>query len=147
MRRVLSYIDIGKADATLAHGGGQVLRETGGYFVEPTIFTDVKQDCRICQEEIFGPVLSVVDFDDPADAIRMANDSQYGLAAAVWSRDISTALRTARQLESGIVWVNNWDGDNITVPFGGYKQSGIGRDRSLHAIEKYTEMKMIWVRL
>lgn len=147
MKRVLDYIDIGKSDATLAHGGAQVRQETGGFYVEPTIFTDVKQDCRICQEEIFGPVLSVIDFDDPEEAIAMANDSQYGLAAAVWSKDISTALKTARRLESGIVWVNNWDGCNITVPFGGYKQSGIGRDRSLHALEKYTEMKLIWVRL
>ncbi|SIS69926.1 aldehyde dehydrogenase [Paracoccus saliphilus] len=148
MNRVLGYIGIGKEEgARLIAGGQRVRTESGGYFVEPTVFDDVKNDMRIAQEEIFGPVLATITFKDPEDAVRIANDSIYGLAAAVWTDNINTALNTARRLRAGSVWVNNFDESNVTVPFGGYKQSGIGRDKSLHAIEKYTELKTTWIKL
>ncbi|MBE2274808.1 MAG: aldehyde dehydrogenase [Rhodobacteraceae bacterium] len=148
MNRVLDYIDIGKGEgAKLIAGGQRVRTESGGYFVEPTVFDGVKNGMRIAQEEIFGPVLATIAFKDADDAVRIANDSIYGLAAAVWSDNINTALNTARRLRAGSVWVNNFDESNITMPFGGYKQSGIGRDKSLHAIEKYTELKATWVKL
>lgn len=148
MDRVLDYIDIGqKEGARLLSGGKQALGETGGYFVEPTVFDNVSNSMRIAQEEIFGPVLSTITFADAEEAVRIANDTIYGLAAAVWSDNINTALNTARRLRAGSVWVNNFDESNITVPFGGYKQSGFGRDKSLHALDKYTELKTTWVKL
>ena len=102
---------------------------------------------KITREEIFGPVLSIIRFKDEADAIAMANDSPYGLNAAVWSGNLSRAHRVARALRAGTVHVNSYDEDDITVPFGGYKQSGNGRDKSLHAMEKYTELKTTWIRI
>lgn len=148
MQRVLDYIDIGqKEGAALIAGGKRVRSETGGYFVEPTVFDGVKNGMRIAQEEIFGPVLSTLTFKDADEAVAIANDSIYGLAAAVWSDNINTAINTARRLRAGSVWVNNFDESNITMPFGGYKQSGIGRDKSLHAIDKYTELKATWIKL
>lgn len=148
MDRVLDYIAVGSNEgAQLVFGGGRVLQETGGYYIEPTIFDSVKNDMRIAQEEIFGPVLSVITFKTAEEAVRIANDSIYGLAAAVWSDDINNALNVAKGLRAGSVWVNNFDEGNITVPFGGYKQSGIGRDKSLHAIDKYTELKATWIRI
>jgi acyl-CoA reductase-like NAD-dependent aldehyde dehydrogenase len=101
---------------------------------------------RIAQEEIFGPVLSVISFKDQAEAVRIANDVMYGLAAAVWTRDLNTAHRMSRSLRAGMVYVNCYDDDDITVPFGGFKQSGNGRDKSLHAFDKYTELKTTWIR-
>lgn len=148
MNRVLNYIDVGqKEGAKLIAGGRRVLGSSGGYFVEPTVFDGVKNGMRIAQEEIFGPVLATITFKDADEAVRIANDSIYGLAAAVWSDNVNTAINTARRLRAGSVWVNNFDESNITVPFGGYKQSGIGRDKSLHAIEKYTELKATWIKL
>ncbi|ATU95459.1 aldehyde dehydrogenase [Phyllobacterium zundukense] len=146
--RVLDYIEVGsKEGATLLSGGKQHLTETGGYFVEPTVFDGVTNSMRIAQEEIFGPVLATISFADTDEAVRIANDTIYGLAAAVWTDNIDTALSTARRLRAGSVWVNNFDESNITVPFGGYKQSGFGRDKSLHAIDKYTELKTTWIKI
>lgn len=148
MERVLGYIDKGQSEgAQLALGGERVLAETGGYYIEPTIFDQVSPDHTIAKEEIFGPVLSVIEFADEADALRIANASPYGLAAGLWTRDIGRAHRVARDLRAGSVWVNYWDGGDMTAPFGGYKQSGNGRDKSLHAFDKYTEMKATWINL
>jgi len=148
LTRVLNYIDVGSSEgAKLVAGGRQVRTETGGYYVEPTVFDAVTNNMRIAQEEIFGPVLATLTFRDIGEAVRIANDSLYGLAAAVWTDNLDTALSTARRLRAGSVWVNNFDESNITVPFGGYKQSGIGRDKSLHAIDKYTELKSTWIKI
>ena len=148
MDRVLGYIAKGSAEgAKLALGGTRVMSETGGYYIEPTVFEDVAHEMTISQEEIFGPVLSAITFDSEQDAVRIANDSPYGLAAGVWTSDLSRAHRVARKLRAGSVWVNYWDGGDMTAPFGGYKQSGNGRDKSLHAFSKYTEVKATWINL
>ncbi|MGN2410727.1 aldehyde dehydrogenase [Pseudomonas syringae] len=148
MDTVLSYIEAGHTDgAKLVAGGKRILQETGGTYVEPTIFDGVNNAMRIAQEEIFGPVLSVLTFDSAEEAIQIANDTQYGLAAAVWTSNISKAHLTARALRAGSVWVNQYDGGDMTAPFGGFKQSGNGRDKSLHAFDKYTELKSTWIKL
>ena len=147
MDRVLGFIESGQSEgARVRIGGRRALADSGGYFIEPTVFDDVDSAMTIAQEEIFGPVLSVITVEGFRDAVRVANDTPYGLAAAVWTRDISKALEASRMLRAGTVWVNCYDDDDITVPFGGYKQSGIGRDKSLHALEKYTQMKTTWIR-
>lgn len=148
MKRVLSYIEKGKAEgARLALGGERVMTETGGYYVAPTVFDDVAHEMTISKEEIFGPVLSVIAFDDEKEAIRIANDTDFGLAAGVWTSNLSRGHRVAKKLRAGSVWVNYWDGGDMTAPFGGFKQSGNGRDKSLHAFEKYTELKATWINL
>ncbi len=148
MHRVLGYIESGRADgAVLRTGGSQVRQNSGGFYVEPTVFDGVAGSMKIAQEEIFGPVLATLSFKDAADAVRLGNDVIYGLAAAVWTRDLNTAHRMARSLRAGMVYVNCYDADDITVPFGGFKQSGSGRDKSLHAFDKYTELKTTWVDL
>ena len=148
LRTVLGYIEAGHAEgARLVAGGRQVRAETGGYFVEPTVFADVNNQMKIAREEIFGPVMSVIRFKDEAEALALANDSAYGLQASVWSHHINRAHRVARALRAGTVHVNQYDEDDITVPFGGYKQSGNGRDKSLHALDKYTELKTTWLRI
>ncbi len=146
--RVLGYIEAGRAEgASVALGGNRVMTETGGCFIEPTIFSDVQNSMKIAQEEIFGPVLSTISFRNVEEAVAIANDTVYGLAGALWTRDVSTAHKVARQIKAGVVWVNCFDAGDITTPFGGFKQSGFGRDKSMHAMEKYTDLKLIWLQL
>jgi acyl-CoA reductase-like NAD-dependent aldehyde dehydrogenase len=146
LERVTGYLDVGKSEGAEAALGGNRMDRTG-YFVEPTIFTGVRNDMRIAQEEIFGPVVSVIPFKDVDDAIAQGNDTQYGLAAAVWTRDISKAHRAAAALKAGSVWVNCYsEGDNAT-PFGGYKQSGFGRERGEASLDLYTQLKSVVVKL
>ena len=145
---VLGYIESGREQgARLLTGGAAVEPVAGGCYVQPTIFDGVSNDMRIAREEIFGPVLSVLSFSDAAEAVRQANDSLYGLQAAVWTRDLNKAHGVARALRAGTVHVNQYNDDDITVPFGGFRQSGIGRDKSLHAFDKYTELKTTWIRI
>ena len=146
--RVESYIAKGREEgARLVLGGDRPDTELGGYYLNPTIFANVKNSMAIAREEIFGPVLSTITVKDDEEAVRVANDTSYGLAAAVWTRDISRAHRISRKLRAGSVWVNCYDHGDVTVPFGGYKQSGNGRDKSLHALDKYTELKTTWIEL
>jgi gamma-glutamyl-gamma-aminobutyraldehyde dehydrogenase/4-guanidinobutyraldehyde dehydrogenase/NAD-dependent aldehyde dehydrogenase len=148
MRTVLGYIESGRAEgAQLLAGGNQVHEASGGFYVEPTLFDGVDAGMTIAREEIFGPVLSVLGFTDIEEAVRQANATSYGLQAGVWTSHLGKALKTSRALRAGTVHVNQYDGDDITVPFGGYKQSGNGRDKSLHAFDKYTELKTTWIQV
>jgi len=147
-RTVLGYIDSGRSEGAAVLTGGQRVREqTGGCYIEPTVFANVKTGMRIAREEIFGPVLAAITVQDAEEAVRVGNGVEYGLAAAVWTRDIGKAHRIAKALRAGMVYVNCYDADDITVPFGGFKQSGTGRDKSLHAFDKYTELKTTWIDL
>ncbi len=145
--RVRSYQDIGKSEAKVATGGGVPKSFAKGFYVEPTIFYDVNNSARIAREEIFGPVCAVIPFEDEKDAIRIANDSPYGLAAAVWSRDIYKALRMVKALRAGIVWVNHMQPTYVEAPWGGYKQSGFGRELGPWGIEEYLETKQVHINL
>lgn len=146
--RVLSFIESGKREgALLRYGGTRVREETGGCYVAPTVFAGVSATMAIARDEIFGPVLSIMSFGDRDQALHLANETTFGLAGSVWTHNIDVAHSVARQLRVGTVHVNCYDEDDITVPFGGYKQSGNGRDKSLHALEKYTELKTTWIRL
>jgi acyl-CoA reductase-like NAD-dependent aldehyde dehydrogenase len=147
-RTVLGYIDSGRSEgAAVLAGGRRVLEQTGGCYIEPTVFANVSSGMRIAREEIFGPVLAAITVKDAEEAVRVGNGVEYGLAAAVWTRDIGKAHRIAKSLRAGMVYVNCYDADDITVPFGGFKQSGTGRDKSLHAFDKYTELKTTWIDL
>lgn len=145
LERVQSYLDGVRQAGGRVIGGEPVERAGGGAFMRPAILRDIHNGLDAAREEIFGPVLAVIECTDVDEAVRIANDSDYGLAAAVWSDDLSEAHRTARRLRAGTVWVNGYDLATPATPFGGYKQSGIGRDRSLHAFDKYTELKTTWV--
>jgi betaine-aldehyde dehydrogenase len=149
MERVVKYQQIGKGEAKVALGGGRpsAAELQAGYFVEPTIFYDVDNSARIAREEIFGPVMSVIPFDDEADALRIANDTPYGLAAAVWSRDIFKCLRTVKKLQAGIVWVNHMQPTYVEAPWGGYKMSGIGRELGPWGAEEYLQVKQVYINL
>jgi betaine-aldehyde dehydrogenase len=145
--RVTSYLDLGKKEAKVAIGGARPKQFGKGYYVEPTIFYDVDNSARIAREEIFGPVASVIPFDAEADAIRIANDTPYGLAAAVWTRDIYKAFRIVKSLRAGIVWVNHMQPTYVEAPWGGYKQSGFGRELGPWGLEEYLETKQVFVNL
>ena len=148
MQSVLARIEAGvREGARLHHGGRRLHAETGGYYIEPTIFDCASQDLSVVREEIFGPVLAVQRFSTEAQAIALANDSVYGLGAGLWTRSVCRAHRLARRLRAGLVWVNCYADGDISVPFGGVKQSGFGRDKSLHAMEKYTDLKTTWIDL
>jgi acyl-CoA reductase-like NAD-dependent aldehyde dehydrogenase len=149
LETVLRYIESGRSEgASLVAGGERADIGTGkGYFVQPTVFADVRPEMTIAREEIFGPVLAAIEFADLDEAIARANDSQYGLAAGVWTRDIKKAHYVARRLQAGTVWVNTYNVYDTAAPFGGYKQSGFGREMSAHALEHYTQVKSVWVDL
>jgi len=149
MQTVLSYIDLGKKEgAKLIAGGNRVpVNGNQGFFIEPTIFGEVKNDMKIAQEEIFGPVLATLDFDDLDQVIELANNNRYGLAAAVWTNDVKKAHLVSRQLRAGTVWVNTYGLMDAALPFGGYKNSGFGRELGMNAIEHYTEVKTVWMNL
>jgi aldehyde dehydrogenase (NAD+) len=149
MERVLGYIDRGKKDgARLLTGGERTPLNGKGYFVQPTIFDGVEREMTIAQEEIFGPVLAMMTFRDGVEgAADLANATIYGLAAGIWTRDIKKALRTAREIRAGTVWVNTYNMYDAASPFGGFKQSGFGRDLGMHALEGYTQVKSVWVDL
>ncbi len=149
MESVLGYVDAGKREGARLRTGGE-RAEVGdgkGYFLRPAVFDQVENGMKIAQEEIFGPVLAAITFEDEEDAVAQANDSPYGLAAAVWSRDIGRAHRVARRLQAGTVWVNTYNRYDVAAPFGGYKQSGYGRELGVHALEHYTQVKNVWVDL
>jgi gamma-glutamyl-gamma-aminobutyraldehyde dehydrogenase len=148
LARVVDLIATGRSEgARLRCGGERAQPLADGYFLEPTVFDRVTPDMRVAREEIFGPVLSVLTFDTVEEAVALANDSEYGLAAGVWTSDVSTAHRLSRALRAGTVWVNCYEEGDLTVPFGGVRQSGHGRDKSVHALDKYTDLKTTWIRL
>lgn len=149
MNKVLGYIEKGKAEgASLVAGGARSEFGSGkGWFVEPTVFDNVKNDMTIAREEIFGPVLAAITFDDIDEAVREANKTPYGLAAAVWTRDIGKAHRIARRLQAGTVWINTYNNYDPAAAFGGFKMSGYGRELSMHALDSYTQVKSVWVNL
>ena len=148
MNTALDYIATADSQgARRVLGGQRVRKESGGFYVEPTIFDRVAPDSTLAREEVFGPVLGVMSFRTEDEAIALANDTVYGLAAGLWTSNINRALGGARKLKAGLVWVNGWDACDITMPFGGFKQSGFGRDRSLHALHKYADLKSVSVTL
>jgi len=148
LHKDLEFVEVARKEgATLATGGKRILEDTGGYYMEPTVFTGVDAQMTIAQEEVFGPVLSIISFDDAEDAIRIANSTPYGLAAGVWTSNLTTAHRMVAAIRSGVVHVNCYGGAAISLPLGGMKQSGNGYDRSLHALDKFTNLKTAWFSL
>jgi (Z)-2-((N-methylformamido)methylene)-5-hydroxybutyrolactone dehydrogenase len=147
-KKVLEYIAIARSEGATAVLGGEKgsAPECGkGWFVQPTIFTGVRNDMRIAQEEVFGPVLSVIRFKDEAEALRIANDVRFGLAAAVWTKDIGRAIRMSEKLQAGTVWVNTYRAVSFMAPFGGYKDSGLGRENGIDAVREYLQTKSVWI--
>jgi acyl-CoA reductase-like NAD-dependent aldehyde dehydrogenase len=149
MQTVLGYIEKGKAEGAKVVAGGEraSVGNGKGFFVQPTVFDGVRNDMTIAREEIFGPVLATIEFTDVEDAVRQANETPYGLAAAVWTRDIGKAHRVARRLQAGTVWINTYNNYDPAAAFGGYKMSGYGRELSMHALDHYTQVKSVWVNL
>jgi aldehyde dehydrogenase (NAD+) len=150
LEKILSYLDVGRrAGARLRAGGERDLRGTNarGLFVRPTIFDEVRPDMRIAREEIFGPVLCVLPFDDEDEAVRLANDGDFGLAAGLYTRDVSRAHRVAKRLDAGMVFVNRYGCYDFASPFGGFKQSGWGKEMALHSLDAYTRTKSVWIAL
>jgi acyl-CoA reductase-like NAD-dependent aldehyde dehydrogenase len=146
--RVLGYVELSKEEgASVAVGGNRAREESGGYYVEPTVLEGVRSEMRVAQEEIFGPVLSVLEFSEPEEGLKIANSTDYGLAASVWTRDVTKAHRVSKALRAGTVWVNTYDAADIVTPFGGFGQSGLSSDRSLHALDEYTQLKTTWLDL
>jgi acyl-CoA reductase-like NAD-dependent aldehyde dehydrogenase len=144
--RVNSYVSVGVSEgAEIVHGGGRF--DNPGYFVEPTVFGGVSNDMRLAREEIFGPVAALIPFSDMDEAVRIANDTDYGLAAAVATTSVSTAHTLARRLRAGVVWVNTYSELDSAFPFGGFKQSGIGRELGDKSLESFTELKSVFIRL
>jgi acyl-CoA reductase-like NAD-dependent aldehyde dehydrogenase len=144
-KKILDYIDIAKSEGACAVLGGRRAEQFGGYFVEPTIFTGVKNSMRIAQEEVFGPVLAVIPFEDEEDAIAIGNDVVYGLAAGVWTQNMRRALTMARRLQAGTIWINTYRAVSFMSPFGGYKRSGIGRESGREMINEYLQTKSVWI--
>ena len=148
LQRNFAFVDdAARQGARLVYGGERVLQDTGGSYMAPTIFADVARDARLFQEEVFGPVLAVTPFDDEAEAVALANATPYGLASAVWTSNLSRAHRMVRAIRAGVVHVNTYGGADVTVPLGGFGQSGYGRDKSLHAFDAYTDLKTAWIAL
>ena len=147
MDRVLTYVEAGKKDGATLRFGGQRIEGSDGCFVEPTMFQDVTNQMTIAREEIFGPVVSAITVKDLDDAIAIGNDTIYGLAAAVWTSDLNKAFKASAALKAGVVWINAYEAGDITTPFGGFKQSGFGRDKSIHAFDKYSDLKTTWFAL
>jgi gamma-glutamyl-gamma-aminobutyraldehyde dehydrogenase len=147
-RRVLGMIEAGvREGASLAMGGDTPASLSAGAYVNPTLFTQVRPDMSIAREEIFGPVASVIPFDTVDEAISIANDTIYGLAASIWTRDLSTAVRCVRAVQAGVVWVNTFDEGDMTQPFGGFKQSGNAKDNCIDSVRSYMQEKSAWIRL
>jgi aldehyde dehydrogenase (NAD+) len=148
LERVTGYLDIGRREGAKVMSGGSRLsdgRYANGYFVPPTVFADVRDDMRICREEIFGPVVCAIPFDTEAEAIRRANATPFGLGSGVWTRDVGRALRLSRALRAGSVWVNCYQLMDPAMPFGGCKMSGYGRESGLQQLEEYLEVKALWI--
>ncbi|MEZ5009973.1 MAG: aldehyde dehydrogenase [Chitinophagales bacterium] len=148
-KKIKHYIEVGQEEgAHLIYGGQQVLKETGDCYIEPTIFSGVTNQMMIAKEEIFGPVICIIPFKDEAEALKIANDTIYGLNAGIWTRDLGKAHRMAKGIRAGTIWVNNWEGSDYSTPFGGFKQSGFGgKDKSMYALDKYTNTKTTWIHI
>lgn len=148
LQRSLDAVELAEREgAKRLIGDERILRDTGGTFVSPAIFADVSPEMTWSREEVFGPVLAVTRFDSEDEAVRLANSTSYGLASAVWTGSLSTAHRMVRAINAGVVHVNTYGGADITVPLGGFKQSGFGRDKSLHALDEYCDLKTAWIAL